>query len=331
MARVGLTTTIPVEVLLAGGHTPVDLNNLFIAAEDAPALVSRAELEGYPRNVCGWIKGIYAAAQQAGLDAIVAVTQGDCSQTHAMIETLQEQGMRIVPFAYPYDRDRPLLELQMRRLAEHFQAAWADVEAVREALRPLREKIARLDRLTWEQGRVTGAENHLWQVSCSDFGGNAKGFETALDAFLAQVEHRPPAADNRVRIGFMGVPTIYEDLYEVLEGFGAQVVFNEVQRQFTMADSLDDDIVTQYQRYTYPYDVFGRIEDVRREVARRRIDGIIHYTQSFCFRQIEDMIIKRALSAPVLTLEGDKPSPVDARNRLRIEAFVEMLQVEADY
>ncbi len=30
-ARVGLTTTIPVEVVLAAGLTPVDLNNLFIA------------------------------------------------------------------------------------------------------------------------------------------------------------------------------------------------------------------------------------------------------------------------------------------------------------
>ena len=32
MGRVGFTTTIPVEVLLAAGQEPVDLNNLFIAA-----------------------------------------------------------------------------------------------------------------------------------------------------------------------------------------------------------------------------------------------------------------------------------------------------------
>ena len=30
-ARVGFTTTIPVEVVLAAGLIPVDLNNLFIA------------------------------------------------------------------------------------------------------------------------------------------------------------------------------------------------------------------------------------------------------------------------------------------------------------
>ena len=321
-----MTTTIPVEVLLAGGHTPVDLNNIFITAPDPIALVEKAELAGYPRNVCGWIKGIYAIALQADLDAIVAVTQGDCSQTHAMIETLQEQGMRIVPFAYPYDRDRELLELQMHRLADQFGATWAAMAEARDRLRPIREKLARLDRLTWEEGLVTGAENHLWQVSCSDFNGDPERFEAELSAFLAEAESRAPARNDLVRLGLIGVPTIYANFYEIIGELGGRVVLNEVQRQFTMADALDEDIVTQYQRYTYPYDVFGRIEDMKREIERRQIAGIIHYTQSFCFRQIEDMIIKRALPVPVLTLEGDKPAPVDARNRLRIEAFLEMLE-----
>ena len=325
MARVGLTTTIPVEVLFAGGHTPVDLNNIFITAPDPIALVEQAELAGYPRNVCGWIKGIYAIALQSGLDAIVAVTQGDCSQTHAMIETLQEQGMKIVPFAYPYDRDRELLELQMHRLADQFGATWAAMEEARQRLRPIREKVARLDHLTWEKGLVTGAENHLWQVSCSDFNGDPERFEIELDAFLAGAKTRSPVRDDLVRLGLIGVPTIYANFYETIAELGGRVVLNEVQRQFTMADALDDDIVTQYQRYTYPYDVFGRIEDIKREIERRHIAGVIHYTQSFCFRQIEDMIIKRALPVPVLTLEGDKPAAVDARNRLRIEAFLEML------
>jgi benzoyl-CoA reductase/2-hydroxyglutaryl-CoA dehydratase subunit BcrC/BadD/HgdB len=29
---------------------------------------------------------------------------------------------------------------------------------------------------------------------------------------------------------------------------------------------------------------------------------------------------------PVLTLEGDAPGPVDGRTRIRVQAFVEMLQ-----
>jgi benzoyl-CoA reductase/2-hydroxyglutaryl-CoA dehydratase subunit BcrC/BadD/HgdB len=59
MDATGFTTSIPVEVLIAAGRRPVDLNNIFINAEDPCALVRRAELEGYPRTACAWIKGIY--------------------------------------------------------------------------------------------------------------------------------------------------------------------------------------------------------------------------------------------------------------------------------
>jgi len=58
----------------------------------------------------------------------------------------------------------------------------------------------------------------------------------------------------------------------------------------------------------------------------RELDGIIHYTQSFCFRGIEDIVIRKELNIPVLTLEGDRPGNLDARTRLRLEAFIDMLK-----
>jgi len=126
------------------------------------------------------------------------------------------------------------------------------------------------------------------------------------------------------------VPPIISDLYDFLEGLGARVVFNETQRQFSMADSLDSDLIGQYLTYTYPYSVFYRLEDIRRHLSIRRIHGVVHYVQSFCFRQIQDGLIRRNLSVPVLTLEGDTPGPLDARNKLRLEAFVESLLLGAD-
>lgn len=322
--RVGLTTTIPVEVLLAAGVEPVDLNNIFIADPDPAGLVARAEIDGYPRSACAWIKGIYAAALAHDIRVIVAVTQGDCAQTHAMIETLAEQGVRVIPFAYPYDRDPELLRLQIERLAEHFGVSWAQAEEQRERLRPIRAKVAEIDRLTWAADLVNGWENHYYQVCCSDFNGNPERFEREIDEFLATARRRRPA-ESPVRLAVAGVPTIFSDLYEVIEGMGARVVLNEVQRQFTMADALNCDLLEQYRRYTYPYQLSGRIDDLRAQVALRSVDGVIHYTQAFCFRQIQDLLIKRHLELPVLSLEGEGPAPVDARTRLRLEAFVETL------
>jgi benzoyl-CoA reductase/2-hydroxyglutaryl-CoA dehydratase subunit BcrC/BadD/HgdB len=56
------------------------------------------------------------------------------------------------------------------------------------------------------------------------------------------------------------------------------------------------------------------------------LDGLIHYTQSFCFRQIQDRLLRQHLNLPILTIEGDRPTPLDHRSRLRLEAFVDVLR-----
>jgi len=325
MAKIGITTTIPAEIVFAAGHTPVDLNNILISNPEALRLTEAAEEAGYPRNICGWIKGLYAVVVQGGdIGRVIAVTQGDCSNTHALMETYQLAGVETIPFAFPFDRDYDLLRLQMEKLMAALGTDWDAVYAAKGRLDAIRAKVAEIDRLTWQAGTVSGWHNHLYQVSCSDFNGDPDAFERDVDAFLAAAGNAAefPA---EVRLGFIGVPPILTDLYDYVERMGARVVFNEVQRQFAMPFATDD-LVEQYQLYTYPYGVFGRIEDIRREIERRNIDGVIHYVQSFCFRQIEDIIFREKLDVPILTIEGDKPSRVDARTRLRVDSFLEMLR-----
>jgi benzoyl-CoA reductase/2-hydroxyglutaryl-CoA dehydratase subunit BcrC/BadD/HgdB len=188
----------------------------------------------------------------------------------------------------------------------------------------VRAKAFEVDRLTWETNQVTGFENHLYLVSASDFEGNPSAYGSKLDGFLEEARKRPPRADA-VRLGYVGVPPILDGLYEFLESLGARVVFNETQRQFCLP-YLGDGLAEAYGKFTYPYDVFGRIEDIRGEIRRRSIRGVIHYVQAFCFRQMEDMLLRKTLGVPILTLEGDRPMAVDARTRTRMESFVEMLR-----
>ncbi len=322
---VGITTTVPIEVLYASGRIPVDLNNRFIAAGNPKAYVERAEADGLPRSLCGWIKGLYGVVLASpDIQTIVGVTQGDCSNTHALMELFERAGRRVVPFSYPYDADRALLALQMEEFARAFGTDLAAAARMKTRLDRIRRKLARLDELTWCHNRVSGFENHLRLVSASDMNGDPDRFESDLDAFLGEAERRAPRTET-VRLGYIGVPSILSGLYEALEALDARVVFNEMQRQFAML-TLDADLVEQYRRYTYPYRVWGRIEDIRREVRAREIAGVIHYVQSFCYRQMEDVILREALDVPVLTLEGDLPGEVDARTQLRLESFVEMLK-----
>ncbi|HPT72434.1 MAG TPA: 2-hydroxyacyl-CoA dehydratase, partial [Candidatus Cloacimonadota bacterium] len=85
--RIGFTTSFPVEVILAAGHIPVDLNNLFITQKPAE-YVDMAEREGFPRTICAWIKGIYAVALEKRVDEVIGIIQGDCSNTHSLLSTL---------------------------------------------------------------------------------------------------------------------------------------------------------------------------------------------------------------------------------------------------
>jgi benzoyl-CoA reductase/2-hydroxyglutaryl-CoA dehydratase subunit BcrC/BadD/HgdB len=323
--RVGFTTTIPVEILLAAGLTPVDVNNIFVTAPDAYQRVSTAEEEGWPRTVCAWIKGIYTTLQVCpDIRTVIVVTQGDCSNTHALMELLEAEGRKIIPFQFPYPRNRTMLLSQLEQLIIACGTDWPTVTATWRLLAPVRAGLAELDRLTWETGQVTGAENFQWLISSSDFNSNVDAFSQELAEVLAAARRRPFRGPG-VRLGLIGIPPIFPDLFEYLEELQSQVVFQEIPRQFSMPYACAD-LTEQYLLYTYPYDIFARIRDIAAAVARRRLDGLIHYTQSFCFRQIQDRLLRQHLNLPILTIEGDRPSSLDHRTRLRLEAFVDVIR-----
>ena len=100
-------------------------------------------------------------------------------------------------------------------------------------------------------------------------------------------------------MAYKGLPPIFTALHQLLELMGARMVFNEVQRQFSMPVESSD-IIEQYLHYTYPYGAFARLEDIEEQLAVRDVQGVIHYTQTFCFRQIEDLIVRERLKIRIL-------------------------------
>ncbi len=321
---IGITATIPVEIVFAAGLKPVDLNNLFIASDKPDKLVGQAETAGFSHNICSWIKGIYSTVLNHGIKDVIAVTGGDCSNTIALGELLERRGVNVISFEYPLNRDRQRLSAQMEKLSGCLSAALPDIEAEKSRLDMIRAKLRRLDELTYRENVVTGLENHMFLVSSSDFDGDPGSFEEKLDKFLDEAGKRE-ARKDKVRLGYLGVPPIFSQFYEFIESLGARVVFNEVQRQFSMP-FVHQNILDQYLEYTYPYDINGRYEDIEQAIKERKLDGLIHYTQTFCYRQIYDIILRETIPIPILTLEGDRPGKIDSRIALRIETFVEMLE-----
>jgi len=327
LGKIGFTTSIPVEIIFAANHIPVDLNNVFISSDRSLKYIENAENAGFPRSVCAWIKGIYSAILSSKeMETIIGVVEGDCSNTRALLEVLKLKGVESIPFSYPNSRNYMQLKSEITRLCDLFETSMESCLLIKEKLDIVREKLVYLDELTWKYNKATSLENHLWQVSSSDFNGNYQLFNDKLTEKIIEIEARDANKKN-LRLGYIGVPPIISDIYDFIESVNARVVFNEVQRQFTMFQGIgNNDLAEVYRQYTYPYSLDFRLYDIKKQIIDREIDGIIHYTQAFCYRGIEDIVVRSELNVPVLTLEGDRPGVLDARTKLRIESFVDMLQ-----
>lgn len=330
------TTTIPIEVVFAAGYRPVDLNNDFITSDSPASLVENAETDGLPGSSCAWIKGLYSVLLRKKFskeDVFIAVTEGDCSNARVLEEIISSKtGVRSILFNFPNDRDRSKLETEINRFARFLGTDIENAEKIRKILTPLRNKLQSIDELSFKYpGLVKGSENHELLVNTSDFGGDFKAFEKNIDEILKQKNNELNNYQNsgRKKIGFLGVPPIIP-IYDFIEERNATVVYNEIQREFAMFGNYDF-IVDQYLNYTYTYSSQFRFNKTIPEIKRRKLDGIVHYVQSFCHRQLEDIILRKMLSEqgvyiPILTLEADKPAEkIDSRLSTRMEAFLEML------
>jgi benzoyl-CoA reductase/2-hydroxyglutaryl-CoA dehydratase subunit BcrC/BadD/HgdB len=326
MKKIGITTTVPIEVLLAAGYSPVDLNNVFITDKSPERLVNIAERAGFPLNCCSWIKGIYGVCMDYGIDSVLCVTTGDCSNTIMLMEVLRLKGLKVIPFAYPDKPDTHKMQQTLEALAEALGTTLGAAEEVRDRLESARNLAFKLDELTWKEGVVSGGKNHLWLVSTSDFNQDQGKYEQELQELIDQCQQRPPYPKEELRLGYIGVPSVYgRELYSYIETQGARVVFNEIQRQFAMPQP-GNSLAEQYSNYTYPYSIHERVKDITAEISRRRIDGVIHYVQAFCHRGIGDIIFRDSLKLPILTLEGNDDFFLTNHVKTRVEAFLDMLQ-----
>ena len=328
MRTFGITTTLPIEVPYAAGWRVIDLNNAFVGSPDASELVAAAERVGFPKTYCAWIKGIYGVVARARPDAVAIVSGGDCTHTRLLGEILESEGVQVVHFRFPYPADRVELREEIEAFCRVMGTTPEAAQKMKRRLDRTRRLLVRLDELVWNEHRVSGSETQRWLLGACDFEGDPDGFRRRLAEFLEEAERRPPDPPT-IRLGYVGVPPVVSGLHAFLRDRGADVLYHETHRQFAGVPPADD-LVEHYHRFTYPYAFAGRAADVIAETRRRRLDGLIHYTQAFCFRQACDMLLRGALetsgvNVPVLLLQGDAPGPLSAQECTRLEAFCEML------
>ena len=325
MRKIGLTTTVPIEVLLAAGYTPIDLNNIFVTSDNYLKYIDIAEKDGFPKSMCAWIKGIYGACIENNISEIVGVMEGDCSNTKVLIEILKNKGIKTYPFSFPHSHTKEDVEKEIKKFMKCFDVSEDKVEEVRQEINEIRQNAKELDKLTYIDYKATGFENHLFQLCVSDFDGDVENYKLLLEKKVEEIKSREPDR-KKIRLGYIGVPPMTGDIFDFVENFDSKFIYNEVQREFAFPRASEaKNIYDQYYDYTYPYDINFRIGEIQKQIKERKLDAIIHYTQAFCHKAAEDIILKQKIDIPILNIEGDKLNKLDARTKLRLEAFLDML------
>ena len=322
--RIGITAMMPVEIIFEAGAVPLDLRNFFLTHPDRSNFVQRAEMDGYPHDAGIIDKGIYGAVMESKIDKVVVVFQQDSLNHYTLVELLRHQGVEVYTFVFPNDRDRSLLDIQMRKLAMALGVAKLDnLDYWKFRLGEVRQLAHKIDQLTWSTNLVSGYENHKYLLSTADFEGDVDIYMNKLYNFIDELR-RAKELPQKIRLGLVGDIPICTEIYKVVERCGARIVFNEVQRQYTMPFSSDD-VVDQYIKFTIPYSIDRRVEDIKQSIQERKLHGLIHCINTPRSGFVRDIIFRSKLDIPIFSYEENDNFALGVRTVMGIADFVKNL------
>ncbi len=307
--KIGITALVPPELIYACGGESFDVNNVIPASRR------------YPGNkLCAWtaIWKEMLVNREIKVDSLVVVAGGDC---HNALVDGQKAAMSGLPthfFFYPFDGDPEYLESQLYKLSDFLgDIKYPDKFKEIKELKKLGQNIDK-KRST---GRISGSEAFRVLISSSDLLGDPDEFRRTI----ASVKESDIRLDNRVAL--IGVPPIYHDFHDIAQELGLQIVFDELPYEFIRHGGADlQEIALDYCDYTFARPIEFRLDFLHKELEKRKIDGIIHYTQFACHHMLEDEIMRKELDYPMLTIQGDLPGKTPQQITLRLEAFREMLE-----
>ncbi len=307
--KIGITALVPPEVIFACAGSPFDVNNVIPASRK------------YPKNkLCAWtaIWKEMLVQREIGIDSLIVVAGGDC---HNALVDGQKVAMSGIPthfFFYPFDGDADYLETQLHRLSEFlggvkFPEKFKDIKKIKKLGRMIDSKRTR--------GKISAGEAFSILISFSDLSGDLDRFQKNIDNL------KESDVDVNKRVAMIGVPPIYHDFHQTAEELGLNIVFDELPYEFIGHEGSNmKELARDYSNYTFARPLDFRISFLGKELEKRHVDGVIHYTQFACHHMLEDEILRAKLDYPVLTIQGDLPGNTPQQIKLRLEAFREMLE-----
>jgi benzoyl-CoA reductase/2-hydroxyglutaryl-CoA dehydratase subunit BcrC/BadD/HgdB len=309
MSTVGITALVPPELIFACGKKPCDINNYVPKSNLQPA-----------SKLCAWtaiwrdmiLKG------EISLDLLVVVAGGDCHNALVDGQKVAMKGLSTFFLFYPFGDDPDYLKNQLEELSL-FLGGIVEPKAFEE-VRKLKKKVLEIDHKR-VNGKISAENAFEIMVSASDLRGDLTRFKMHID----EVEEQKQEYTNRIAL--LGVPPIYSDFHNTLKSLGLHVVYDELPFEFAKLSGENIKVIAKnYCSYTFARNLEFRLNFLETELKKRKVDGVIHYTQFACHHLLEDDVFRERLNYPFLTIQGDLPGKTPKQVKLRLEAFSEMLE-----
>lgn len=314
--RLGITALLPPELIFSCDVHPFDLNNF----------VPRTNLS--PKSkLCAWtaIWRDLVLNKRIVIDKLAVVAGGDCHNALVDGEKVALQGIPTHYFFYPFDNNEGYLEGQLTALRDFLGGIKNDT--MFKAVKEIKELGLELDRKR-SMGKVSSSEAFRILVSFSDLEGDINMFKSKVSSLLGSLRNLNSSIidGNAPRVALLGVPPIHPDFHEVASSLNIHIVFDELPFEFVrLSGTSMKELAQNYSEYTFARDIEFRLDFLDSELEKRKIDGIVHYTQFACHHMLEDEILRDHFDHPILTVQGDLPRSTPEQIKLRLEAFVECL------
>lgn len=308
MKTVGITALVPPELVYSCNKRPIDINNYVPSSNIIPS-----------EKLCAWcaIWREMILNKTITIDELVVVAGGDCHNALVEGQKVSENGIKTHYFFYPFDGDCNYFESQLNELND-FLGGIKDNSCF-EITKKIKKEGLELDKKRVD-AKIHPQEAFDVFISFSDLGGNPTTFNDKL------VSLKEKEIDTNLKIALIGVPPIYKDFHTIALSFGLNIVFDELPYEFMRYyGSNISELAKSYSNYTFARDVSTRIKSITKEIEKRKIDGVIHYTQYACHHFLEDSMLREHIDYPFITIQGDIPHKTPEQAKLRLEAFSEML------
>ncbi|MDW7725747.1 MAG: 2-hydroxyacyl-CoA dehydratase family protein [Candidatus Methanoperedens sp.] len=308
MPKIGMTALVPPELVFACGAEPFDVNNVIPSSKKHPG-----------SKLCAWtaIWSEMLVNKEIEIDSLIVVAGGDCHNALVDGQKVQRSGIPTHFFFYPFDGNPEYLESQLESLSGflggvRYPGKFREISKLKKLGKKIDEKRC--------NGRISPADAFRILISFSDLCGDLNKLETAISSVREQ------KIELNNRIALIGVPPIYSDIHEVAQELGLQVVFDELPFEFIRHSGNDiHSTARDYCGYTFARPLDFRFGFLKKELEKRKVGGVIHYTQFACHHMLEDEVLRDELDCPVLTIQGDMPGKTPEQVKLRLEAFGEMI------